>query len=337
MVLIMMSTFARFTSDRKLDIALQHVSSHVDLKYNEIVDKLADDGALCPPGSYGYSINDSDHFSALGVLPPLAVWPEGAAPPPKLKSGTQTIAYHNCTGAAWLSGVGRQLIGARLARWWPRYVNSAWVLQLFHKLCHNAPRLLWSFWSMLLGEWPTGRRLRHLTSYGRLRPPVPPCRFCGRAADCVVHWFGPRSCRTLYDLSARHIALPDYPTYGAPGFISLSIDDPRWFQLMQWFKSVQSLLQWGAPDDMLSQTLLLREGTWIARSTQRNTATHNNLLTKARNSARRRAANRVKELKKVTLTTCACGQIHRRGEHRNCVLLALRYERVILAGNQPAQ
>jgi hypothetical protein len=295
---------------------------------------LAAQGVRLAPGTYEFSITnnieDNRSISAQSALPPLTEWPvEGRFGLPKNSPGAQTVLYNLLQGRQWNQGTGRALITRRLQRWWPSFMNSLWILNVFNNNKQHAPRLLWSTCTMLLTEWPTGRKMRHIVAP---RSPIPPCRFCGAARDCVTHWFGPQSCRVLFDLSATHIALPDYEEFGLPGFITLPVHDSRWFKLMQWFKSIQSLLQWGNPEEGFNLSLLIREGAWIARSSNRTNASHDNLLAKARSTARNRAAVRRKKELRGQLTTCACGLVHRRGQHNRCVYIALQFNRVVQAG-----
>jgi hypothetical protein len=201
---------------------------------------------------------------------------------------------------------------------------------LFHNHKLLAPRLLWATWTMLMAEWPTGRKMRHIFAP---RSAIPSCRFCGAHKDCFTHWFGPRACKVLFDLSAAHIVLPPYQEYGLLGFITLPVDDVRWFQLMQWFKSILSLLQWGNPEEGFNQSLLIREGTWISRSSADAQRKHTSIASKARAAARNRATRRRKLALKGTLTTCRCGAVHRRGQHNSCVLVSLRFQQIHPAGD----
>jgi hypothetical protein len=193
MVVHLLTAVKRFTDDRQLDFALQHVASHFDLKYNELADKRADDGAACDPGTYRYFTHSSDYFSALAELPPLEDWPEGYSSPPRHKPGTQTVAYQLYNGAAWLSGIGRHLIGCRLIRWWPSYINSFWVLHCFISSKEQRQGYYSYSGACYWAKGPLG------ADYGLIAPrsAAPCCRFCGTATDCVTQWFGPQSCETL--------------------------------------------------------------------------------------------------------------------------------------------
>jgi ribonuclease HI len=319
-------TCRTFFHDRGIELALQKVPAHAGIPGNETADKSAKDATLFQPGTYSsthtyLSPTAAVALEQLSFAPQLLVWPD--PPPAKGRpKGAQTCTYLHYKGKYWLKGVVGSVASVRLTRWWGCPFNFTWLLSLFTAQQHQPPRLKWCVYTALLGEWPTGCKLRHWSTQPTIKPK---CRFCGVAEDCLRHWFGPNSCSALLDKIRRSTPLCGVdPQHG---WFASAVELPAWDSIFTAVYAVHSLLRWRiGPDDFSNHASHLREGVWLARCHELDLDTEQQLAAQARKAASKRASkHRAKARLKDTIkhiTNCSlCGQITTTNHPHNCPLL----------------
>jgi hypothetical protein len=310
-----------FVRDRDLEIGLQHTPSHVDIKWNEEVDTLVSRGHQLGEGEFQSELVPYTRLQKMELLPLAAhafsgPWPDSIANP-KSVTGVQTAAYHYWKGKKWLTGNISAVFRKRVSKWAGGRFTIHSLRTIWSTHPSIPPRERWVLYTAILGEWPTGRRTRHITAP---RSPTPPCRFCGEDADCVTHWFGTGHCTRLFDMLARNIALP---TISVEGWFDRAPSDAHWPVLCRAIYAVHCLLRWKT--SLRSELApALREGIWLTlhHSTQMQIAKSDTC--KALKAARKRQLkHRQRKRKKAlygTIQTCtACGQLHEAGRHTTCI------------------
>ncbi len=204
----------------------------------------------------------------------------------------------------------------RLFKWWGHLFTAAWFDLIFTLHKSEAPRRKWCLFTALLGEWPTGQRLRHILCPGS---PCPPCRFCGLATDSVKHWFGPNYCRALFDQLGRSIPLPNFPD---GGWFCIEPNHAAWPSVFTAVYSVHCQLRWSGFDTLAPDCAILREGVWLARSQEIDAESYNKSSDKcrklaARRQCKKRAFDRKREQREALLHCVACGLVVTSGQHCN--------------------
>ena len=321
------SSWACFCQDRGVQLAFQHVPSHVGIFWNEYVDRMVHRAWILEAGEFAYTVapmnaNTRRRLASLqsSVDPGwTVVESDPASPAPR--PGAQNACYSHWLARQWLRGVPQSIFSKRVKRWWSVDWTILHVRRLFH-LHHSTPmRLRWTFYTALLGEWPTGRRTRHILNPGS---EVPVCRFCGAHTDCVVHWFGAGACSVLDVMLRSSVALPPTPD---GGWLQLDPANAAWPLIWRSFYAVHSLLRWGVVQDPLFKRSL-HEGHWLAaacvsdaHSMARVARIQQQKAHRALTAARRRKR---KLSLKHTLETCPnCGGIFPIGTHNVCIVRAL--------------
>ena len=181
---------------------------------------------------------------------------------------------------------------------------------MFSANSSQPPRLKWCMFTALLGEWPTGCKLRHWSDAPHIKPT---CRFCGTHDDCVKHWFGPSPCLALIDKIGRSSPLGSLDLTNGWFHRPADHEPVAWTLLFTAVYAVHSLLRWnlGADDN---HTAGLREGVWLARCHELELSKNQLLEQLARKQASSRQRRHRLKVKKaqlaLDLTTCRhCGQV----------------------------
>jgi hypothetical protein len=327
-------TLAALSADMNLSIAIQKVPSHIAIPGNVLADELATLALTLEPGTYKYrhtahadcvddeGVNISTSLSlnlALG-FPRLDSWPPDPLISPT-RHGAQSTAYSHWKGRLWGTGKVHDVLRVRLLKWWGVNFTCSWFTTLMHRLRSFAPRLKWCLFTALLGEWPTGQRMRHILTPGAV---CPVCRFCGSHQDSVQHWFGRAPCVTLWTQLQRSLALPSIP---CDGWFTADIGDAVWTSLLSAVYSVHCQLRWGYNDTSISNIALLREGVWLSRAQELCAISLDSDTKEARKkTARRQAAlrSRVKKnnLRNTLLHCINCGAVYL-GLHVNCPMTSV--------------
>jgi ribosomal protein L32 len=317
---LLYDTSRTFFHDRDIDLALQKVPAHAGIPGNETADSSAKAATNLEPGAW--------ELTYRGLIPSVAVslqknlgarqlacWPEPPAHRGKVQ-GAQTCTYLHIKGKTWLAGTVGTTVTIRLQRWWGRSFNFTWLLNLFTLNKHEAPRLKWCVYTALLGEWPTGCKLRHWSAQPNVKPL---CRFCNSAEDDVRHWFGPNCCPALVEKKSRSSPLDSLDlTNGWFGQQSVS----AWHLVFTAVYAVHSMLRWKI-GPAGNHTATLREGIWLARCHEIEEATNALAEKQARKqSANRQARHRAKQKRldlQASLRVCdQCGQVYGVATVHNC-------------------
>ena len=243
---------------------MQHTPSHIGILRNEERDRAANRAAGLPPGTRQFNLMHSNiqaQVRGLLVLPGPPQWPQSTTPSAS-RSGTQSLLYMHLKATHWLTGVPCATLAKRAQRWWGPSWTSFRILTLFQSLGSSAPRFKWVLYTCLLGEWATGRNLRHMKGP---HTPVPPCRFCGLHTDCVQHWFGSTmakdgtlaGCHNVIDRMSRHFSIQCWPP---DGLLELTLTKP--FLVAQILYAVHSVLRWNRAN---MDNATLAEGAWLSQ------------------------------------------------------------------------
>ncbi len=320
---VTVDTMRSFAADCDISIGAQQIPSHIVIPGNVVADELATLGLDLEPGTYKYlhtssilSENSTFHLLNTAVgLSRLNEWPAERLVVPT-RHGAQSTAYSHWKGRLWLTGRVHATLRKRLLKWWGVSYTCSWFSALMLQLRNAAPRLKWCLFSALLGEWPTGQRLRHILAPGSA---CPVCRFCGAHTDSVKHWFGPLPCSVLWMQLQRSLPLPSIPR---DGWFSAGIGDSVWTSILSAVYSVHCQLRWGRNDSAISNIVLLREGVWLSQAQNSCACTLETDTVLARKKAARRQSKlrsrQKKALLRSSIQTCAlCGQVYS-GEHLAC-------------------
>jgi len=238
-------TLRSFAADRDISLAAQHVPSHIIIPGNVLADQLATLALDLEPGTYMY--RHTAHISTEGGthalldtavgFPRLNSWPLDIVTVPT-RHGAQSTAYAHWKGKFWSTGKVHSILRKRLLSWWGVTFTCSWFSTLLFHLRKEAPRLKWCLFSALLGEWPTGQRMRHILAPGS---PCPVCRFCGTHQYSVKHWFGPSPCAVLWLQLQRSLPLPSIPR---DGWFAEDGGDAVWPSILSAVYAVHCQLRW---------------------------------------------------------------------------------------------
>ena len=289
-------------------MAYQHHLSHIGITYNHRADALASRAGYLATGELRFTLfSHPDVRRTVSWLQSCSLGDLPAADPAPPRPGTQTTCYRYWRARYWLTGIPGTVFAVRVKRWWGFPWSLKHVRDLFRRW-DTPDRVQWTFYTALLGEWPTGRRQRHTTQQ-RWGLPCPVCRFCGGARDCVTHWFGGSPCQDLLLQVQRTepIALPD------SGILSLPLDDCRWPSIFRVLFAVHSLLRWHVEGSLVA--LDVREGIWLARSHATELQRAHMQEQQARKRAKQRQAKHRSKMRKQDLmgaySTCQlCGEVY---------------------------